>query len=119
MLRTSRVAVPEVLAIRARKSALPETLYSVCICGIFEALSCRLISFGYARCGRAGPFGSHALDFCYYSYMKLMWHGEEIDLPDIAHEDARKLQELIALNKQDEVESFLTKLRAIDSKDAA
>ena len=109
---------PEVLAIRARKSALPETLYSVRIriFGIFEAL--RLISFAYARCGSAGSFGRHALDFCYYSYMKLMWHGEEIDLPDIAHEDARKLQELIALNKQDEVESFLTKLRAID-KDAA
>ena len=65
------------------------------------------------------PFGSHALAFCYYSCMKLMWHGEEIDLPDIAHEDARKLQELIALNKQDEVEALLTKLRAIDSKDAA
>ena len=59
------------------------------------------------------------LDFCYYSYMKLMWHGEEIDLPDISHEDARKLQELIALNKQDEVEALLTKLRVIDSKDAA
>jgi len=59
------------------------------------------------------------LAFCYYSYMKLMWHGEEIDLPDIGHEDARKLQELIALNKQDEVEALLTKLRAIDSKDAA
>ena len=51
--------------------------------------------------------------------MKLMWHGEEIDLPDISHEDARKLQELIALNKQDEVEALLTKLRAINSKDAA
>jgi hypothetical protein len=51
--------------------------------------------------------------------MKLMWHGEEIDLPDIAYEDARKLQELIALNKQDEVKALLTKLRAIDSKDAA
>ena len=48
-----------------------------------------------------------------------MWHGEEIDLLDIGHEDARKLQELIALNKQDEVEALLTKLRAIDSKDAA
>jgi len=55
----------------------------------------------------------------YYSCMKLMWHGEEIDLPDIAHEDTRKLQELIALNKQDEVEALLTKLRAINSKDAA
>jgi hypothetical protein len=62
---------------------------------------------------------AHALAFCYYSYMKLMWHGEEIDLPDIGHEDARKLQELIALNKQDEVEALLTKLRVIDSKDAA
>ncbi len=51
--------------------------------------------------------------------MKLMWRGGEIDLPDIAHEDARKLQELIALNKQDEVEAMLKKLRAIDSKDAA
>lgn len=48
-----------------------------------------------------------------------MWHGEEIDLPDIAHEDARRLQELIALNKQDEIEAMLRKLRAIDSKDAA
>jgi hypothetical protein len=86
--------------------------------GIFEAFFPSDF-FGYARCGCAGPFGSHALAFCYYSYMKLMWHGEEIDLPDIGREDARKLQELIALNKQDEVESFLTKLRAIDSKDAA
>jgi hypothetical protein len=67
----------------------------------------------------ASPFGSHGLALCYYSCMKLMWHGEEIDLPDLAHEDARKLQELIALNKQDEVEALLTKLRAIDSKDAA
>ena len=48
-----------------------------------------------------------------------MWHGEELDLPDIAYEDARKLQELVALNKQDEVEALLTKLRVIDSKDAA
>ena len=51
--------------------------------------------------------------------MKLMWHGEEIDLPDIASEDARRLQELIAFNKQDEVEAMLNKLRAIDSTDAA
>jgi hypothetical protein len=51
--------------------------------------------------------------------MKLMWDGEDIDLPDIDHEDARKLQEFIALNKQDEVEALLTKLRAIDGKDAA
>src|SRR5438128_4285708 len=30
---------------------------------------------------------------CYYWGMKFMWHGEEIDLPDIASEDARRLQE--------------------------
>ena len=48
-----------------------------------------------------------------------MWRGDEIDLPGISDEDARKLQELIALNKQDEVEALLTKLRVIDSKDAA
>ena len=62
----------------------------------------------------SGTFDSPLLSL----YMKLMWHGEEIDLPDIGHEDARKLQELIALNKQDEVEALLTKLRVIDSKDA-
>jgi len=81
--------------------------------------SSRLISFGYERSGSASLFGSHGLALCYYSCMKLMWHGEEIDLPDLAHEDARKLQELIALNKQDEVEALLTKLRAINNKDAA
>jgi len=51
--------------------------------------------------------------------MKLMWRGDEIDLPGISDEDARKLQELIALNKQDEVEALLKKLRAIGTKDAA
>ena len=118
MLRTSRVGPPEVLAIE-RENLPYQKRCTVSAYSAFSRRSSRLISFAYARCGSAGSFGSHALDSCYYSYMKLMWHGEEIDLPDIGHEDARKLQELIALNKQDEVEALLTKLRVIDSKDAA
>jgi hypothetical protein len=87
--------------------------------GIERIQSDRLKMTGVARNHCRPPRIDPSLAFCYYWYMKLMWHGEEIDLPDIGHEDARKLQELIALNKQDEVEALLTKLRVIDSKDAA
>jgi hypothetical protein len=45
--------------------------------------------------------------------MKLKIHGKEMEVPEASEEDIRKLQDLLSMGKEDEVQKLLKKIKAV------